>query len=287
MSDSAYVIENTPEGRSLVVTGPWSAMAARSLARGEADGLVLNYARGFCEGSLDLLDGEWPLRRLCVIDRSLVDLDPIRRVQRLEALSVQAAAESELDLGSLPQLRSVSGEWSLIGHTLGAVGGLEHLVTWMFGEPDLHALRDHLALRNLSVKDAPYLESLAGLGNLPSLAALTIVGAPRLRDIHELSWLSPSLRELKFEGCERLDAIDPVESLLGLRFLGISESGDIASLSPVRSLSKLETFYAWGSTRILDGDLSPLARLPRLREIRMRNRRGYKPPVGELAASVS
>jgi hypothetical protein len=45
-------------------------------------------------------------------------------------------------------------------------------------------------------------------------------------------------------------------------------------------------FYAWGSTRILDGDLSPLARLPRLKQIRMRNRRGYRPAVGDLVASV-
>jgi len=53
-----YVLEDAPEGRSLVVTGPWSDNAARALARGEADGLVLNYARGFYESTLDLLDGD-------------------------------------------------------------------------------------------------------------------------------------------------------------------------------------------------------------------------------------
>jgi len=287
MSNSAgYIIEDTPEGRSLVVTGPWSAMAAQALSRGEADGLVLNYARGFREGTLDLLDSGWPLRRLSVLDRSLVNLNPIGRVQGLRELSVQAAADSELDLGSLPQLKSVSGEWSLIARTLGAVGGLEDIVTWMFDEADLHAFRDHLVLRNLTIKDAPYQGSLAGLSNLASLAALTIVGAPRLRDIDELGWLSASLRELKFEGCGCLDTIDAVASLVGLNFLGISESGDIASLSPVRPLSELETFFAWGSTRIVDGDLSPLGGLPRLKEIRMRNRRGYKPAVHELAAAV-
>jgi internalin A len=118
------------------------------------------------------------------------------------------------------------------------------------------------------------------------LAALTIVGAPRLHDIDDVGGLSATLRELKFEDCKRIGAVDVVESLVGLRFLGISESGDIASLSPVRSLSELEVFYAWGSTCILDGDLSPLTGLPRLQEVRMRNRRGYQPPVGDLAASV-
>ena len=270
----------------MVVTGPWSDCAARTLARGQADGLVLNYARGFCEGSLDLLDGGWPLRRLDLLDRSIVDLDPIGRLMDLEELSVQAAADAVLDLGMLPGLRSVAGEWALIGATLGAVAELERVVTWMFDEIDLHAFRDHMALKTLTIKDARYLESLSGLGNLPDLAALAIVAAPRLHELDDVAELAASLRDLKFEECARIDALDVVEPLVGLRFLGISESGDIASLAPIASLTQLETFYAWGSTRILDGDLSPLTRLPLLKEIRMRNRRGYKPPVGDLAGAA-
>jgi hypothetical protein len=283
---NGYLIEDTPQGRWLVVTGPWSARAAQALALGEVDGLVLNYARGFCEGSLDLLNGQWPLRRLSVIDRSLTDLAPIGRLRGLDALSVQAAPDSELDLTLLSRLRSVNAEWSLIARALGAVGQLESLITWNFNEVDLHALRDHWTLRRLTIKDAPHLESLAGLGDLPSLEAVAIVGAPQLHDIEELERLSASLRELTFEECGRIEVIDVVGSLVHLRFLGVSECGDIASLSPVRSLSELETFYAWGSTRILDGDLSLLAQLPRLLEIRMRNRRGYRPAVADLSASV-
>ena len=229
-----------------MVTGRWSDDAARALASGEADGLVLNYARGFCEGSLDLLDGGWPVRRLDVLDRSIVDLGPIGRLAGLEELSVQAAADAVLDLGVLSGLRSVAGEWALIGRTLSSVAALERVVTWMFDDVDLHAFRDHAALQVLTIKDAPYLESLSGLGNLPDLAALTIVGAPRLHEIDAVAELSASLRELKFEECARIDAIDDVEPLVGLRFLGISESGEIASLAPIGSLAQLEAFYAWG-----------------------------------------
>jgi internalin A len=281
-----YVLEDSPEGRSLVVTGPWSDDAARVVARGEADGLVLNYARGFSEGSLDLLDGRWPLRRLDVLDRSIVDLDPIGRLAGLEELAVQAAVEAALDLGGLSGLRSVAGEWELIGGTLGAVAELQRVVTWMFSDVDLHAFRDHVALSTVTIKDAQYLESLAGLGDLPNLASLMIAGAPRLRVLDEIAELSASLRVLKFQKCAGIDAIDDVEPLVDLRVLGVSDCGAVASLAPLRSLMQLETFYAWGSTRISDGDLSPLTRLPRLREIRMRNRRGYTPPVADLPAAV-
>ena len=258
-----------------------------SLSRGEADGLVLNYARGFCESSLDLLDSGWPLRRLSVLDRSIVDLEPIGRLAGLEELSVQAAADAVLDLAELPGMRSVTGEWALIGRTLSAVTGLERVVTWLFGDLDLHAFRDHVALKMLSIKDAPYVESLSGVGSLLDLETLTVVGAPRLHEIDDLTELSASLRELKFEECPQIEAIDDVEPLVGLRFLGISESGDIDSLAPIGPLTQLEAFYAWGSTRIVDGDLSPLTRLARLREIRMRDRRTYKPRVADLVSTLS
>jgi hypothetical protein len=38
-ADAGYVLEDSPERRSLVVTGPWSAGATEALRLGEADGL--------------------------------------------------------------------------------------------------------------------------------------------------------------------------------------------------------------------------------------------------------
>lgn len=190
MPDRGYVFEGSPGSRSLVVTGPWSELAARALARGEADGLVLNYARGFCEGSLEMLDGSWPLRRLSVLDRSIVDLDPVGRLSGLEELSVQAAAAAALDLGMLLGLRSLSGAWELIGRTISAAAELEAVTTWMFGDSDMHAFRDHYVLRRLTIKDAPHLVSVAGLGNLSDLAALKIVGAARLQELDAIAELT-------------------------------------------------------------------------------------------------
>lgn len=47
-----------------------------------------------------------------------------------------------------------------------------------------------------------------------------------------------------------------------------------------------QKFFAWGSTCIVDRDLSLLARLPRLAEIRMRDRRSYTPRVVDLKAAL-
>ena len=52
-----FILENTPEGVNLVVTGDWSSKARDALSSGEADGLDLNYAKGFRERDLRFLEG--------------------------------------------------------------------------------------------------------------------------------------------------------------------------------------------------------------------------------------
>lgn len=286
-SRAEYFVEDTGEGRTLVVTGAWSKDAGEALARGDADGLVLNYARGFHEDNLDFLDGRWNVHRLNILHRGITDLEPIGRLHdSLEALSVQAAPNAELELGALPRLRSVAGEWGLIRETLGRVDALQSVITWRFDEPDLHAFRDHVGLERLIVKEAPHLESLSGLGDLAELKVLGLFLARRLQDSSDVGALA-SVEELKFEDCPMLESLDDVEPLVSLRFLGFSDCGDIETLAPLRFLERLEVLYAWGSTRIVDGHLSPLVRLSRLREIRMRNRRNYEPSVADLVSALS
>jgi hypothetical protein len=280
--EEEYVLEDTPEGRTLVVTGAWSSNAAKALTRGEANGLVLNYARGFAGRDLEFLYDGLGVRRLNVLDRGISDLSPISRLaESLEDLSVQAAQGAELDLGALPQLRAVAGEWGLLRGTLGEVDELQSVITWRFDEVDLHAFRDHFDLRQLTIKEAPHLELLAGIGDLSELQELKIFLAHRLRDISDIAALV-SLRELWFEKCRGIASIDDVERLVNLEFLGFAHCGQIESLTPIESLKKLEVLYAYESTRITDGDLSPLTRLPRLREVRMRDRADYRPRMRDL-----
>jgi hypothetical protein len=286
MTGPSYVIEDTGEGPTLVVTGRWSADAAEAMSRGVADGLTLNYARGFSGSDLEFLEAGLGVRRLKVLDRAITDLEPIARLApTLEELSVQASERAELDFATLPHVRSVAGEWRLIGPTLNELDDLQSVITWRFDEVDLHAFRDHVALRRLTIKEAPFLESLSGIGNLPDVEELNILLARRLRDIGDVADLTRSLQRLQLQSCPGIAVIDDIASLVNLRFFGFSECGDLASLAPMIALAQLEVFYAWGSTRVLDGDLTPLVQLPRLREIRMRARRTYKPRVAELAAA--
>jgi len=152
-------IETTEEGRTLVVTGPWSADAGNLLSSGDVDCLRLNYALGFEGFDIEFLDA-WPIRRLNLLDRGIRDLTPISRLAgTLESLSVQAAPDATTDLTDLPHLTRVHADWSVIRDTISSLAALEQVITWRFDRLDLHDFRDLVHLRELVIKDAPFLRA--------------------------------------------------------------------------------------------------------------------------------
>jgi hypothetical protein len=277
-----FVIEEAPEGSSLVVTGPWSQEAAALLAEAIVDGLTLNYARGFVAPDLDFLDA-WPLRRLDVLDRRLTDLAPIGRLgATLESLSIQAAPGAEIDLAALPGLRTLAAEWSTVEETIDQPGSLEELTLMEYDGTSLRPLATQPSLAEVRIKVAPLLEILDGAEALPALAILRIAAARELNDLTALASVALSLRELELQSCLEIVTLGDLVGLRNLRFLGVSDCGRIESLHPVAELKDVEKLHAWGSTRIMDKDLSPLLHLPRLSEIRMRDRRDYRPRLAVI-----
>lgn len=107
-------------------------------------------------------------------------------------------------------------------------------------------LRHLFALERLTLKEAPYLESLSGLSGLPMLEKLGVFLTRKLHHISDIAGLASSLRDLEFEDCPGIAVLDDVEPLVNLRFRGVSVCGDVESLGPIRGLDRLEEFYAWG-----------------------------------------
>jgi hypothetical protein len=277
----SYRIEEDDAGRVLVVTGRWTREAALVVERGEVDGLTLNYALGFSHPNIEFLDA-WPIRRLRILDRGLTNLEPVARLREtLEDLSVQAAAEAELDLGEAPRLRALTGEWELIRWQLRLLDSLERLITWRFDETSLLALSDHTQLQQLTIKEPRKLESLVGAENFRSLRHLELTPAPWLTDMSAIDDLT-GLDRLILEGARSLATIDHVSPHTNLRHLAIADSGEIESLSPIRGLTRLQSLYLWGTTRILDADLTPVLGLSALTDFRMRPRKVYRPLVADV-----
>ena len=281
-----FVLEESPAGLMLVVTGPWTALARRRLLQGDVDELVINYARGFAGEDLEFLGADLPVRSLRVLDRGIRDLAPIQRLSAtLEGLSVEAAPTARLDLSGLNRLRTLAGAWSLIGPPMDSCQDLRSLITWSFPESTLLRLGRLRHLADLTVTDAPDLRSLGGIEAMHDLAGLRVLRAPRLEGIGSIRALS-QLEDVQFENCPRLTTLEDLRHLRRLRILAFADCGPIDSLDPIGGLDGLEIVHLWGSTRILDGDLTPLTHLPGLRELRIRPRRAYRPAVTSLPAAV-
>jgi Leucine-rich repeat (LRR) protein len=274
-------MKNHGQAGELVVTGAWTAQSARIFEEGRAHRLVLNYALGFDEPNLDFLRG-LPIRDLEIIDRRLDTLEPIYSLApTLESLRVTTHPDLAIRLSELPELRNLGASWSQVSDTIGQVSGLHDLFLLAYTPENLEPLSEHAGLQTLRMKDRPRLRSLAGLSYLPRLERLGIYLGARLDDISELRGRS-EIRELELDSCKKLRNINDLAECVGLRRLNIAESGDIESLKPVAGLIELEELYLYGSTKILDNDLTPIAHLPRLKTLALMNRRGYSPSVKEL-----
>jgi hypothetical protein len=266
-----------------VVTGDWSAEAAELVAAGQVDGLTLNYAKGYRERSLDFI-GDWPIRRLDVLARTIKDLEPIYRLSAtLEDLGLTTAPTAVLDCARLPRLTSLAVEnWGQIRESLPSAHGLKELGVYGYLERDLLPVTDNALLETIRIAQAPRLESLLGAQMLSKLTSLTVVAARNLTDLTSLSGTGARIRRLDLTSCKSIGGLEAVSPLVGLQYLSIANCSHIASLRPLQAMAELENIQAYESTRIDDGDLTPLLGLTNLRDLRMKNRENYKPTVAEV-----
>ncbi len=283
----SFTLEQTPHGVDMIVQGEWSADAKKSLLKGHADGLVLNYARGFRGRDLKFLDG-LPIARLKVLARTLADLSPIYALaDGLVSLRVQSDPRAIIELERLPQIQTLSATWGQVQGSLRFAQRLEQLFLLSYSETDLSPLTAIPTLVSVVMKDYPRVKSLDGIEELPLLEVLGIHLAKALSDITALRRSSPDLKTLQLPSCRKVVDVAPVSACTSLRFFELSEGGNLLTVAPLSGLQGLERLYLYGSTSVIDGDLSAIARLPNLRDFRMVDRRWYAPSVKEIENTVA
>ena len=162
---------------------------------------------------------------------------------------------------------------------------LEYLYAGSYTPRDLLPLASNRNLTTIRMKDRPRLESLNGVDAFASLEELGIFGAPLLKDVTDLGSASApkTLRRLSLQSCRGVSTLDEIGLLTGLTYLNIAESGDIASFAPLANLRHLKTLHAYGTTRVVDGDLSALTGLTELTDLRLKGRRDYHCQLAWLA----
>lgn len=284
----SFVLEHTNEGTDLVLTGDWSNGAAECFLNGSADGLILNYARGYRERDLSFMRA-LPIRRLQLLARSVTELSPLYHISdTLEKLRIQTDPRAILNVGRMPRLRVLAANWGQICNSIHLATTLKQLSILGYTETDLTPLASLSGLENIQMKDYPRVRALDGIESMPWLGRLSIQLARALDDIDALRRLaSPSLQVLELPACSRVSDISAVGACPALRAFDLSEGAALPTIQPLRHLSELTRLYLYGSTRVNDCDLTPILSLRKLKDFRMQPRRGYHPSVSDVQAEIT
>lgn len=270
----------------VVVTGSWTDEMETAIRSGVADRVVCNYALGFDEPDLRFL-AHLPIRQLVILDPRITDLSPIYTLApTLELLHVTVDPHLSIDLAAFSRLMDLAATWTQVADTISQATQLRRAALGSYQPSDLTPLAALGELTAISMKDRPQLRSLAGLGQLPDLKKLGIYGSSRLDDIADLRGRD-KITTLYLQACPKLSTTEDLVGCSALRVLNLAEGADLDTCSPIGTLTAVEELYLYGTTRFTDGDLTPIAELPHLTELRMQNRRHYRPSVRAIQTSIA
>lgn len=181
-------------------------------------------------------------------------LDPLRQVERLATLYLSRSYA--IDLSVFPALQVFVGQYSRT-LALASCRSLRRVDLWNYPSPDLRGFPSPPALEALGLFQ-PRIAGVDGVGSAPSLTALQIVRATKLRSLRGVE--GTRLRQFDLEICRAIQDFEVLGEVPTLEILRANNCGTIPSLRFIDKLPRL-TEFRFVQTRIGDGDLTPLLRL--------------------------
>lgn len=271
-------------GPKATVTGEWSAAVEDCIRCQDIKELELNDAKGWCGTDVRFLERLPGLDALTVIDHSIKDVNAIHALGGLKYLDVNTYCKTPVDFGNFPLLDECALEWRPKSESLFAHRGVKKVFVNKSPLKDFRAMSMMISLESLSLA-SPKLETLQGIEALAGLTFLGLYVARRLTSVEGVQAV-PNLVQLEVNDCPKVRDIAPLGALHQLRVLHLCNDGDIETIGPLRELKNLEQFLFYESTNVLDGDLSPLKSLPRLRHVTFMDRKHYTHRRTEFPSEV-
>jgi hypothetical protein len=246
---------------------------ARYLAERDVVELELNQGKGWRGDDLWFLSKFPHLKAFEILDLCIKNVEPIHFLHDLRRLNVTTYCSTEIRFLAFPRLEDCTLEWRRKANSLFDCCTLKKLFVNRYKGKDVSAFGKLTNLQSLAILNAP-VRNLQGLASLKQLRSLRLAGLRRLTSLEGIEGLT-DLEELEVHTCRAIRSIEQIGSLSRLRKLLLNNDGDIESLMPLEKLKGLEWVLSYDSTNIVDGDLSPLLRLPNLSRVSFANRRHY------------
>jgi hypothetical protein len=272
-------------GRCYVLTGPWEPRCVQVMRKEGAQFLRLNPTLGArFDVDLQFLRGLTFLRGVEIYAPSVKDLAELVSLPQLELLGLQCPFKRIDFAAAFPQLRFASFAWRPGCETFFESEGLQFLFMEGYPQEDLTTLQRLSQLRRMHV-NARKLKSARGVEMLASLDHVTFAYCRALADITALADCEP-LRVLEFHNCPLVSDLAPIGSLRNLKRLTIENGVRVESVAPLLGCVSLEELYLPG-TKVEDGDLSHLLKLPHLKRIALPKSTAHSHSADEINRALA
>jgi Leucine-rich repeat (LRR) protein len=280
MMDNELILQGGVYGAMAILTAEWSEAIGHQLLREHIVELELNYAAGWKGKDIAFLSSLPNLEALTVVDWTIDDVKPIHLLHKLRTLKISTYCKTEIDFAAFPKLEDCSLEWRPKAISIFDCKTLKKLFVNRYKLHETELFGRLPNLEELAILNAP-VKNLLGLSRLRRLRKLRLAGLRVLTSLKGIESLT-NLEELDINTCRKIRSIKEVGNLARLRKLFLNDNGQIQSIKPIDELRNLESVLFWGSTEIVDGDLSPLTRQEHLTKVTFQNRRHYSHSRDEL-----
>lgn len=276
-ANNRYDQDETMHVRTARIKGPWHSGMVDFLKTHEVGGLSFYYRDGFrCDDYTFLKDLPFITLFHMPYPDAGVDVAPIPvpDLTGLTRLVAQFKVGHPVNIDQLPQLRSCTMQWQPKLHSVFDAKALQRLQITGLNWQKTDRLADLQSLRNLEVAHSG-IRSFAPISELRNLDRLSLSVCHRLESLDGIENLQ-TLRCLHLAEVSKVTSLDRLASLKNLEVLTIADGREIESVAPLEGLTNLKALWIAGTkAKIIDGDLTPLTRLPNLAMLTLGNKRHY------------
>ena len=272
MKDS-FKIEDGKYGKRLVVTAAFKNSEIIKIIKEYGIKELFLYTKLGVGGDLSFLKKIPKLEAFLIMDFTIEDISPINTLHTLRSLGITTYCKTEIDFTQFPYLEECSLIWRPKAKSIVKCKTLRRLYVDKYTGKDTSPFSGLTNLESLSIGNSP-IRSLEGLRDLKKLRFLGLYRLTKLESLSGIEGLK-NLEELEIHTCKKIKSIKEVEGLVKLRKLYLLNCGEIDSIKPIEKLKELEEFLFYESTNIVDGDLTPLTKLPKLKKVSFQNRKHY------------
>ena len=247
----------------------------------DVKGLRFSYRAGFRCDTLDFLNDLGHLELLSQPSHH-PDFDfgpmPLSSLINLERYTAPFKHPYVMDFNQLPILRSCTIQWNKKVNSLFQSNTLRRLqissLNWQYADE----ISNLTSLENLEISHSG-IRSFAPLRGLSKLKTLSLQVCHGLENLDGIEALQ-DLRFLNLNEVGRINSLESLAPLKNLEVLTIVDAKEIQSVAPLAALKNLKAVWIGGTrTKITDGDLTPLTKLPKLAMLTLATRRHHSHKV--------